>query len=88
MTTHPENYEDVTVYDLDASAEEELLISHNECTFMWANKEGWPVGVIMSYIWRKGSFWLTASAQRARMDGHTCIQTHGRRNSKTSSHGR
>ena len=42
MTTHPENYEDVTVYDLDASAEEELLISHNECTFMWANKEGWP----------------------------------------------
>ena len=30
MTTHPENYEDVTVYDLDASAEEELLLAHNE----------------------------------------------------------
>ncbi|MCH2416839.1 MAG: hypothetical protein MK195_08775, partial [Acidimicrobiales bacterium] len=67
MNTHPENYEDVTVYDLDASAEEELLLGHNECTFMWANKEGWPVGVIMSYVWRKGSFWLTASAQRARI---------------------
>ena len=67
MTTHPENYEDVTVYDLDANAEEELLLAHNECTFMWANKEGWPVGVIMSYIWRKGRFWLTASSQRARI---------------------
>ena len=45
MTTHPENYEDVTDYDLDAKAEEELLLAHNECTFMWANKEGWPGGV-------------------------------------------
>ena len=67
MSTHPENYEDVTVYDLDVSAEEELLLAHNECTFMWANKEGWPVGVIMSYVWRKGRFWLTASSQRARI---------------------
>ena len=67
MTEHPENYEDVTVYDLDADAEEKLLLAHNECTFIWANKEGWPVGVIMSYIWRDGRFWLTASAQRARI---------------------
>ena len=67
MSEHPENYEDVTIYDLDAAAEEELLLAHNECTFIWANKEGWPVGVIMSYIWRNGCFWLTASSQRARV---------------------
>ena len=67
MSTHPENYEDVTVYDLDASVEEELLLAHNECTFMWANKEGWPVGVIMSYVWADGCFWVTLSSQRARV---------------------
>ena len=67
MSEHPENFEDVTIYDLDASAEEELLLAHNECTFIWSNKEGWPVGVIMSYVWRNGCFWLTASSQRARV---------------------
>ena len=71
-------YEDVTQYDLDADDEEALLLAHNECTFIWANKEGWPVGVIMSYVWRRGRFWLTASAQRARIhavrrDPRVCI---------------
>lgn len=69
---HPEDrsggtYEDVSIYDLDADVEEDLLSAHNECTFIWANKEGWPVGVIMSYVWRDGRFWLTASSQRARI---------------------
>jgi hypothetical protein len=73
-----EDYEDVTMYDLDPEVEEELLTAHNECTFIWANREGWPVGVIMSYIWRKGRFWLTASSQRARIsavrrDPRVCV---------------
>jgi nitroimidazol reductase NimA-like FMN-containing flavoprotein (pyridoxamine 5'-phosphate oxidase superfamily) len=62
-----ENYEDVTAFDLDAELEAQLLLAHNECTFIWANAEGWPVGVIMSYVWRRGRFWLTASSQRARI---------------------
>jgi len=76
---HPEeNYEDVTKYDLDQSDEEKLLLAHNECTFIWSNKEGWPVGVIMSYIWRKGAFWITGSEQRARFaavkrDPRVCV---------------
>jgi len=74
----PGNYEDVTQYDLDAADEEELLLAHNECTFIWANKEGWPVGVIMSYVWVDGKFWLTATSQRARIhavrrDPRVCI---------------
>jgi general stress protein 26 len=78
MSEHPENYEDVTVYGLDDDVEEQLLLAHNECTFIWSNKEGWPVGVIMSYIWRNGRFWLTASSQRARIaavrrDPRVCI---------------
>jgi len=79
MSEHPdENYEDVTAYDLDADVEEQLLLAHNECTFIWSNREGWPVGVIMSYVWRRGRFWLTASGQRARVsavrrDPRVCI---------------
>lgn len=72
------NYEDVTKYDLDEEDEQTLLSVQNECTFMWSTKEGWPVGVIMSYLHRDGRFWLTASSQRARIsavrrDPRVCI---------------
>ena len=78
MSAHPENYEDVTVYGLDDDVERELLLAQNECTFIWSNKEGWPVGVIMSYVFHDGKFWLTASSQRARIsavrrDPRVCI---------------
>ena len=78
MSSHPENYEDVTVYGLDDDVEAEMLDAQNECTFIWSNKEGWPVGVIMSYVYRGGRFWLTASSQRARIsavkrDPRVCI---------------
>jgi len=73
-----EDYEDVTSYTLDPDVEEQLLLAHNECTFIWSNKEGWPVGVVMSYVWRRGAFWLTASSQRARVaavrrDPRVCV---------------
>ena len=78
MSEHPENYEDVTVFGLDADDEAEMLDAQNECTFIWSNKEGWPVGVIMSYVFVDGKFWLTASSQRARIaavrrDPRVCI---------------
>ncbi len=55
-----------------------MLAAQTECTFIWANQQGWPVGVIMSFIWREGRFWLTASGQRARIaavrrDPRVCI---------------
>ena len=55
-----------------------MLALQKECTFIWSNKKGWPVGVIMSYVFRDGKFWLTASSQRARMsavqrDPRVCI---------------
>jgi general stress protein 26 len=64
---HISDYEDVTVYTLEDDDELEMLDLQNELTFMWANKEGWPVGVIMSYVFHEGRFWLTASRQRARI---------------------
>lgn len=61
------NYEDVTVYGLDDADEDEMLSVQSECTFIWANKEGWPLGVIMSYVWSDGCFWITLTKQRARV---------------------
>jgi nitroimidazol reductase NimA-like FMN-containing flavoprotein (pyridoxamine 5'-phosphate oxidase superfamily) len=61
------NYEDVTVFGLDDEDELKMLALQNECTFIWSNKEGWPVGVIMSYVFVDGCFWMTLSSQRARV---------------------
>ena len=61
------DYEDVTVYQLDEAGEAELLARQIECTFIWSNSSGHPLGVIMNYVFRDGRFWLTASSQRARV---------------------
>src|ERR1700732_4502371 len=61
------DYEDVTAYQLDEAAEAELLAKQNESPFIWSTSSGHPVGVIMNYVFRDGSFWLTASSQRARV---------------------
>ena len=62
------NYERVSVYGLDDDKREELLRSAGECVFNWSTKDGWPVGVIMSFLWRDGKFWLTAGAHRHRIE--------------------
>ncbi len=64
---HIQNYEDVTVYPLDDDVREKILLEQNECSFLWGTKDHWPMGVIMSYVWRDGRFWLTATSQRARV---------------------
>ena len=61
------DYEDVSVYTLSDEREQVLFSKQTECTFMWTNKAGEPVGVIMNYVHRDGSFWLTATRQRARV---------------------
>jgi len=61
------DYEAVSVYPLDDPVRDELLDTHNECVFNWSTQDGWPMGVIMSYVWRQGRFWLTAGAHRHRI---------------------
>ena len=62
-----ENFEDVRSYSLDDDVLERLLDEQTELNFMWGTKDHWPVGVFMSFVWRDGSFWLTATTQRARI---------------------
>jgi len=79
MSEYAHDYEDVTVYPLDLEREMELRHKQKECTFIWTNKAGEPVGVIMSYLdTDDGRLWLTGAEQRARFpavrrDPRTCI---------------
>ncbi len=61
------DYEEVSDLTLSGDDQEKLLGSQNECVFVWRTSNGWPVGVVMSYVWRDGKLWLTASSQRPRV---------------------
>jgi hypothetical protein len=61
------NYDDVTDYSLDQDLLEEILQKQIECTFIWGPKDHWAVGVLMTYIWKDGSFWVSATSQRKRI---------------------
>lgn len=61
------DWEDVRAYTLDEAAEQELLERQTECTFIWVGKDGHPMGVVMNYMFRRGSFWLTATERRPRI---------------------
>lgn len=63
-----QDFEQVSVYALDDAQRELLLTTHGECTFNWSTRDGWPMGVIMSYLWARGRFWLTAGAHRHRIE--------------------
>ena len=62
-----QDYEKVSIYGLDAENREALLQAQRECVLNWSTQDGWPVGVIMSFIWRNGRFWMTAGAHRHRI---------------------
>jgi general stress protein 26 len=61
------DYEKVSIYPLDPDVQEELLSTQRECVFNWSTRDGWPMGVIMSCLWRDGRMWLTAGANRHRI---------------------
>jgi len=63
----PANYEELTIAGLADDTEARLLESQTECSFIWANREGWPVGLTMSFLFVGGSFWLTTSGHHKRV---------------------
>ncbi len=67
MSERLADYEMVSIYPLDDAQRETLLSTHAECTFLWSTRDGWPLGVIMSYLWARDRFWLTAGAHRHRI---------------------
>jgi len=78
VTEQAVNYDDVKQYRLDPEREQELLLTGGECTFIWANKSGHPIGVTTAYVPAKGKIWMTATRERVRIkaiarDGRSSI---------------
>jgi hypothetical protein len=62
-----DDFEDLSSFGLSDEHEKVLYEKQTECTFMWTTKAGEPIGVIMNYVMREDSFWLTATRRRARI---------------------
>ncbi len=65
-------------FSLDLEDEQELLSTQKECTFIWTNKDGEPIGVMMTYLWARKKVWLFCTEKRVRVtavrrDPRTCI---------------
>ena len=78
MSEQAVNYDDVKRYRLDPEREDELVRSGGECTFIWANKAGHPLGVTTAYVPVDGKIWMTATRERVRIkaiarDGRSAI---------------
>lgn len=61
------DYEDLATMQLDPEACAELVEAGGECIFNWTNAQGYPVGVVVAYVWRHGKFWTTCAVRRKRV---------------------
>lgn len=62
-----DDLEDLHGLRLDADGRAELLTTQTECTFGFLGDDG-PRGVIMSFLYAEGAFWVTAVRGRAHVD--------------------
>jgi general stress protein 26 len=65
-------------FPLDPADQETLLSGHHECALIWRTRDGWPVGTMMTYLWKEGKIWMTCGGRRPRVaavrrDGRVCI---------------
>jgi hypothetical protein len=60
-----DDLEDLRALRLDEQGRQELLQTATECVFTFANPDGWPSGVVMSFLYAEDRLWLTAVAGRA-----------------------
>jgi hypothetical protein len=67
MSDAIKDYEDLSGMQLSDEELEELVAAGGEAVFNWTNKAGYPVGVVIAYVWRDGKFWTTCAARRARV---------------------
>jgi general stress protein 26 len=84
--TYEDDLEDLTTCSLSPEREQELLDAQRECVFMWTNKAGEAVGVIVSYLNHDGKIWMTCAEKRARVSAikrfpraSVCISSTGSR---------
>lgn len=61
------DYEDLTTMRLDDAAIQKMLEQGGECVFNWTTKEGYPVGVVVAFVYHDGKFWTTCAERRKRV---------------------
>jgi general stress protein 26 len=61
------DYEDFRKMALSADQLDELVSDSGQCVFTWTTRDGYPVGVVMAYIYRHGKFWLNCTKHRKRV---------------------
>ncbi|MEM7341403.1 MAG: hypothetical protein AAF467_22305 [Actinomycetota bacterium] len=67
MSDDQVDYEDLTGMQLSEEELSQLVGRGGECVFNWTNSAGYPVGVVVAYVWHDGRFWTTCAARRARV---------------------
>jgi hypothetical protein len=61
------DYEDLTGMQLDDEALDALVKAGGECIFNWTTKDGYPVGVVVAFVYKDGKFWTTCAERRKRV---------------------
>jgi len=64
-----DDLEDMSLARLSGEGVEELLDAATECTLVFSGPDGWPHGVIVSFVRADGRFWLTAVSDRQHTRG-------------------
>jgi nitroimidazol reductase NimA-like FMN-containing flavoprotein (pyridoxamine 5'-phosphate oxidase superfamily) len=66
MTDTSRDHEIVSIYRMNEAQIEQLMTEAKECVLMWSTRDGWPVGVVHSFVWKDGRVWLTFAVHRHR----------------------
>jgi hypothetical protein len=61
------DYEDLSTCGLDDAQRAALVGGGGECVFSWTTADGFPVGVVVAYLYRDGTFWTTCARHRKRV---------------------
>ena len=67
MTDEQVDYEDLTGMQLTNDELSELVGGGGECIFNWTTKDGYPVGVVVAYVFHEGKFFTTCAERRKRV---------------------
>jgi hypothetical protein len=61
------DYTDVGGVGVDPEKRAHLYDAQTECSVVWTNSQGWPVGVMHRFVWHDERFWVTCAPDRKRV---------------------
>lgn len=67
MSAEQVDYEDLTSMRLEDDELAKLVSGGGECIFNWTTIDGYPVGVVVAYVYEDGKFWTTCAERRKRV---------------------